>query len=346
MFKLPYIPTAQSLIDKTFGKGSLEAKKKRSTSPHVPKEVRSKRGEEERIKTISNIVLSELKAIIKQFPSYDRLPLFYQELLDVRIDKNKYKKSLGAVQWCVNNIEDLRKKSYCGIKYSKKEENAKISKISHGFMGRSASFIKQISRDLDNLIEIKGILRNFPEIQEQPTLVVAGFPNVGKSTFLRTLTGSKVKIAAYPFTTQEIYIGHIKPKYLKYQIIDTPGLLDRPMKNRNKVELQAILAMKHLADVLLFIIDSTGNLDEQFSLLSEINKEFSGPPIIVTINKIDLIDEKELDEIENKLNENKLNENNLNEFKILEMCANDYESVLNVFSKAEKLFTGLDKYEY
>jgi len=201
MFKLPYIPTAQSLIDKTFRKGSLEAKKKKATSPHVPKEIRKRRSEEERVKTISNIILGDLRAVIKYFPSYDQLPLFYQELLDVRIDKNKYKKSLGAVQWCVNNIENLKNKTLGEIKRTKKIE------ISRQFMGRCASFINQISGDLERLVEIKGILRNFPEIQKQPTLVVAGFPNVGKSTFLRTLTGSKVKIAAYPFTTQEIYIG-------------------------------------------------------------------------------------------------------------------------------------------
>ena len=41
-----------------------------------------------------------------------------------------------------------------------------------------------------------------------------------------------------------------------------------------------------------------------------------------------------------------LNVDKLNEFKILKMCANDYESVLSVFKEAEKLFTGLDEYEY
>jgi len=342
MFQLPHIPTAQSLIDKTFSKGSMEAKKKRATSPHIPKEVRSKRGEEQRVKMISTIVLGELRSVIKHFPSYDQLPPFYQELLDVRIDKNKYKKSLGAVQWCVNNIEDLKRKSYGDIKFSRVDEKIKRSNSSHAFMGRCASFIKQISGDLDRLVEIKVILAEFPEIQNQPTLVIAGFPNVGKSTFLRTLTGSKVKIAPYPFTTQEIYIGHIKPKYLTYQIIDTPGLLDRPMEDRNPVELQAILAMKHLADVMLFILDPTGNVDEQFSLIAEVRKNFPDALITIAVNKTDLIaDKKKLENIHDKLIKIKLTES-----KPLEMCANDYDSVLTVFREAEKLFTGLDKYKY
>ena len=333
MFKLPYIPSADGLIEKTFSRGRKEAKKKRAASPYIPRETRKKRAEEERVKAISGIILGDLKAVIKQFPSYDQLPPFYRELLDVRIDKDKYKKSLGAVQWCVNNTENLKNKILKKIKYAKRTETDKITGLSKEFMGRCASFIKQISGDLDRLIEIKETMRNFPDIEKQPTLVIAGFTNVGKSTFLRTLTGSKVRVAVYPFTTQEIYIGHVKPKYLKYQIIDTPGLLDRHIVYRNKSELQAILAMKHLADVLLFIIDPTGNLEEQFSLLFEIREKFSGIPMIVAINKIDLIDDrKNLDEIENKLLKNS------NEFKIMMMCANDYESVLKVFKEAEKLF--------
>ncbi|PKP52163.1 MAG: hypothetical protein CVT90_02750 [Candidatus Altiarchaeales archaeon HGW-Altiarchaeales-3] len=345
MFRLPYVPTADGLIDKTFRSGSKEAKKKRAASPHIPKDVKRKRGEEERIRKMSSIILADLKAIIKNFPSYDQLPPFYQELLDVRINKDTYKKSLGAVQWCFNNIEALANKNIKKIKYSKTDEINNISNCSSEFMGRSASFINQIAKDLDRLVEIKGILRSFPAIQKQPTLVIAGFPNVGKSSFLRTLTGSKVKIAAYPFTTQEIYIGHhngIKMKYLKYQVIDTPGLLDRPPGDRNVIELQAILSMKHLADVLLFLIDPTGNLDEQFSLLFEIKKKFTHSPVIVVINKVDIItDKKILDEIQERLSENKLNDAG-----VMEICANEYNDVLNVFCEAEKLFTDFEKYAY
>ena len=124
---------------------------------------------------------------------------------------------------------------------------------------------------------------------------------------------------------------------MKYQIIDTPGLLDRPMEKRKATELQAILAMKHLTDVLFFVIDPTGNLEEQFSLLAEIKENFSNHPVVVAINKIDLIkNKKELDKIKVKLTG----------FEVVEMCANDYESVLSVFSEVEKLFTGLDKYKY
>jgi len=339
MFKLPNVPTANGLINKAFHAGAEEAKKKKSVLTKISRDVRDKLSEERKLEIIADIIIGDLKAIIKYFPVYEDLPLFYQDLLDVKINKNKYKKSLGAVNWCRQNIEKLRNKTLNQIHHTGKEDKTKISNLSNEFMGRCASFIKKISSDLDLLIEIKEILLDFPDITPQPTIVIAGFPNVGKSTFMRTLTGSKVKIAPYPFTTTEIYLGHIKVKYLLYRIIDTPGLLDRPMKDRNMIELQAILAIKHLADVLFFIIDPTktdqNEISQQLNLLYEIKKNFPFIPVITAINKTDMIKDKE--EI-NKIKKE------LSGFNIVEMIASDYESSLNAFNEAQKLFTNIDKY--
>ena len=68
------------------------------------------------------------------------------------------------------------------------------------------------------------------------TVVIAGFPNVGKSTVLRRLTGAKPKVAEYPFTTKGIQIGYLETKWNKIQVIDTPGLLDRPIDQMNNIE--------------------------------------------------------------------------------------------------------------
>lgn len=292
MFNLPYIPTAETLIDKAFRHGSKDAKAVRST--RKPREQRLQRAEEKRVATISKIMESDLTAIIKNFPSYEQLPKFYQELLDIRIDRNKYKKSLGAVQWCLTNIKDLEKETLSGIR------RKKDTKFAKEFTGRTASFVKQISWDLDELIEIKKILLSFPTLKEEPTIVVAGYPNVGKSTFVRTLTGSKVKIAPYPFTTQNILIGHKKSRYTEYQVIDSPGLLDRSMEKRNWIELQAILAIKELADVIVFIIDPNIEIEPQLSLLNEIQNRFN-VKIFVVINKKDIAEMEKIEDIKNKI---------------------------------------------
>src|SRR4030042_3405785 len=42
---------------------------------------------------------SKLESYVKNFPSIDKLPLFYQEIIDIKIDSDKLKKSLGAIDW-------------------------------------------------------------------------------------------------------------------------------------------------------------------------------------------------------------------------------------------------------
>ncbi len=292
MFNLPYIPTAKDLIDKAFRHGSKDAKAVKST--RKPREQRMQRSEEKRVATISKIMESDMNSIIRNFPSYEQLPKFYQELLDIRVDKNKYKKSLGAVQWCLTKIKDLGEDT---LRRIRREKDTKFAK---DFSGRAASFVKQISRDLDELIEIKRILLSFPTLKEEPTIVVAGYPNAGKSTFVKALTGSKVKIAPYPFTTQDILIGHKKQRYEEYQIIDSPGLLDRPMEKRNWIELQAILAIKELADVIVFMIDPTADIGQQLSLLNEIREKFN-VKILAVINKTDIAEREKIDYIKSKI---------------------------------------------
>jgi nucleolar GTP-binding protein len=76
-------------------------------------------------------------------------------------------------------------------------------------------------------------------------------------------------------------------------MVDTPGLLDRPMEERNLIEMQAIAALENVGDVLIFLIDAseTGgtSLDEQLSLLREVRSLVTERPIIVAHSKSDLL---------------------------------------------------------
>jgi len=275
MFKLPYIPTAEDLIDKSYRAGAKEAKKARAMGAR--KRGKELTGEIRRVERISAIIEGDLKAVVKYFPSYEELPEFHQHLLDLRVKKDRYKKSLATVKWCVQRVTSIKNKTL------RKLKTTKDTGESNAFLGRVSSFVKRISKDLDYLIEVKGILLSFPVIRDDPTVVVAGIPNAGKSTFVRTLTGSKVKIASYPFTTTEILIGRKKIRYTDYQIIDSPGLLDRAMEKRNTVELQAVLALKYLADVVLFVVEPYEDIKPQLALLDEIKENF-GVKVVVAAN--------------------------------------------------------------
>ena len=67
------------------------------------------------------------------------------------------------------------------------------------------------------------------------------FPNVGKSSFVNKITRANVEVQPYAFTTKSLYVGHTDYQYLRWQVIDTPGILDQPLEDRNTIEMQVPL---------------------------------------------------------------------------------------------------------
>lgn len=49
------------------------------------------------------------------------------------------------------------------------------------------------------------------------TLILCGFPNVGKSSLMNLLTRADVEVQPYAFTTKALYVGHLDYKYLRWQ---------------------------------------------------------------------------------------------------------------------------------
>lgn len=286
--KIPPILTAQEIIDRAFKKAKKIQIADRNALYKKKKTIIA------RIDSFSNTNISILEKYVKNFPSIDNLHPFYQELIDIRIDINKLKKSLGAVDWARKTIQSIYLKQSKFLKKSRKIDS--LIQKQNEIYGRISSIIKQIKKELDFLSEAQKIMKKFPDIKEIPTVVIAGYPNVGKSSILKCLSKAKPEIAVYPFTTKEIHVGHIERNVRnvkeRYQIIDTPGLLDRPFSERNKIEKQAISALSNLADIIVFVFDSSEtcgySLEKQENLLKNLKKLFSKSAFIVVENKSDL----------------------------------------------------------
>jgi len=60
-----------------------------------------------------------------------------------------------------------------------------------------------------------------------------------------------VDVQPYAFTTKSLFVGHTDYKYLRWQVIDTPGILDRPLEDRNTIEMQVSCWHSCILDVAM-----------------------------------------------------------------------------------------------
>ena len=100
-----------------------------------------------------------------------------------------------------------------------------------------------------------------------------GAPNVGKSSIVRAVSSGTPEVNDYPFTTRGVTIGHIvdERRDLRIQVMDTPGLLDRPAEERNEMEKLTFASLAHLPTAVIFVIDPTGLSGEKSTLQAQIN---------------------------------------------------------------------------
>ena len=296
--KMPTVLTADELIDKAFRRAEKAAS---AFTPKGGPRAKARQREELRIRTVSNVIRDNLRKLLDRTPGVSELPAFYRELVDTLVDRDQFHRSLAHVNWAIKTIRNLEQRYVEKIRYSRDPEE--MARLRRGFYGRVADVIKSIADDLEYLNQARNVLKDLPVVDlELPTVVIAGHPNVGKSTLLRALTNAKPEVASYPFTTKGINVGQFEEHYLKYQVIDTPGLLDRPLSERNEVERQAILALKHLGKVIVYIFDPSEYcgypIEEQTHLFEEIHREFGEFPFIVVLNKVDIADEEKIRAVE------------------------------------------------
>jgi len=285
-FRIPTVLSADELTDKSFKRASKISKKGSDALDGKKKTALAK------VTASADIVTSTLNGYIGKFPRIEKGDDFIPELVDLIIGIDRYKKALGALNWASSRIEKLKNDSLREIRGTK--DPTMIDGIRNSFYGRMSSYIKRIDEDLLFLQETKNKFRKLPAVDPRsPTVVVAGFPNVGKSSLVAKLSTATPQIAPYPFTTKGIVIGHIKDDWRMFQIIDTPGLLDREFEDRNDIEKQAVLALRYLTDVMVFILDPSEtcgyDMGKQTALLEMVRANFSRVTIIVAESKSDIL---------------------------------------------------------
>ncbi|CAG2172316.1 unnamed protein product [Oppiella nova] len=169
----------------------------------------------------------------------------------------------------------------------------RCKQLKRAALGRMATIMKRQNQNLQYLEQVRQHLSRLPSIDPNTrTLLICGFPNVGKSSFINKITRADVDVQPYAFTTKSLFVGHTDYKYLRWQVIDTPGILDHSLEERNTIEMQSITALAHLRSCILYFMDLSEQcghtIEDQFALFNNIKPLFANKPIVVVVNKIDI----------------------------------------------------------
>ena len=131
---------------------------------------------------------------------------------------------------------------------------------------------------------------------------IIGCPNVGKSTLLNLLVGEKLAIVTYkPQTTRNKILGILTKEDVQMIFLDTPGIHKSKSKLNKKMTQRALDTLKE-ADVVLFMVDASKIFqpDEEEYIFPMLKR--AKCPVILLINKIDLIPKHHLLPIIEKYN--------------------------------------------
>ncbi|KAE9454589.1 hypothetical protein C3L33_13510, partial [Rhododendron williamsianum] len=286
--KLRVVPTKDDFIN------SILSRTQRQTSTVVHKGYKISRIGQfymRKVKYTQQNFHEKLSTIIEEFPRLDGIHPFYSDLLHVLYNKDHYKLALGQINSARNLIGRIAKDYVKLLKYGDSLYRCKTLKVAA--LGRMCTVVKRVGPSLAYLEQIRQHMARLPSIDPNTrTILICGYPNVGKSSFINKITRADVDVQPYAFTTKSLFVGHIDYKYRRYQVIDTPGILDRPFEDRNIIEMCSIRALAHLRAAVLFFLDISGScgytIVQQAALFHSIKSLFMNKPLIIVCNKTDL----------------------------------------------------------
>uniref|UniRef100_A0A3B4EA72 Nucleolar GTP-binding protein 1 n=1 Tax=Pygocentrus nattereri TaxID=42514 RepID=A0A3B4EA72_PYGNA len=286
--KIMVVPTAKDFIDLTLSK----TQRKTPTVIHKHYQIhRIRHFYMRKVKFTQQNYHDRLTQILTDFPKLDDIHPFYADLMNVLYDKDHYKLALGQINIAKNLIDNVAKDYVRLMKYG--DSLYRCKQLKRAALGRMCTILKRQKQSLEYLEQVRQHLSRLPTIDPNTrTLLLCGYPNVGKSSFINKVTRADVEVQPYAFTTKSLFVGHMDYKYLRWQVVDTPGILDHPLEERNTIEMQAITALAHLRAAVLYVMDASEQcghtLSQQLELFNNIRPLFANKPLIVVANKCDV----------------------------------------------------------
>ena len=192
--------------------------------------------------------------------------------MNVLYDKNHYKLALGQLRTARHLIDQVAKDYVRLLKFG--DSLYRCKQLKRAALGRCvlvfshtklwhaepiysmATVMRRQKDPLAYLEQVRQHISRLPAIDPTArTLLICGYPNVGKSSFINKVTRADVDVQPYAFTTKSLFVGHLDYRYMRWQVIDTPGILDHPLEDMNTIEMQSITALAHLKACVLYFMD-------------------------------------------------------------------------------------------
>jgi GTP-binding protein Era len=133
-------------------------------------------------------------------------------------------------------------------------------------------------------------------------VALIGAPNVGKSTLVNALVGSKVTIVSRKVqTTRALIRGIVIENHAQIILVDTPGIF-LPKRRLDRAMVKTAWSGAHDADVVCVLLDAREGIDEEANAIFEKLAQVDHPKILV-INKIDIVAREKLLKLAQAANE-------------------------------------------
>lgn len=234
---------------------------------------------------------SRLEGIVGQFPVLEDIHPFYSDLISVLYDKDHFKIALGQINAAKTKIDRIMDEHLKLLKFG--DSLFRCKQLKRAALGKMATTVKKLAQPLKYLEEVRQHLSRLPSIDTATrSIIICGYPNVGKSSFMNSVSRAHVDVQPYAFTTKSLYVGHFEYENLRWQIIDTPGILDHPLQERNTVEMLTITALAHLRSAVLFFLDLSENcgysIADQVSLYESLTPLLNSQ-ILIVLSKCDVL---------------------------------------------------------
>jgi GTP-binding protein Era len=126
-------------------------------------------------------------------------------------------------------------------------------------------------------------------------VAVIGAPNAGKSTLVNALVGQKVAIvSAKAQTTRARLMGIAIERTAQILLVDTPGIF-QPKRRLDRAMVAAAWTGAGDADLVLLVIDAADGITREVErIVQELERQKGEQPLILALNKIDLMKKVEL----------------------------------------------------